>query len=133
MTTATATTPQKVNAILRKAGVPKSETTDFRGFAKADYGYSVEAHGEVVYTCTYCKADGAHRANCISVTHGASVKHRQRKVNNGTFTVRLNQRTTMAAAPDAERTNDDRAAIVTALTGAGLSVEQVNEDEWFVR
>jgi hypothetical protein len=136
MTTATATTPQKVNAILRGAGIPKSEvfeTGPISGSGKREYGYSVETQGVVTYTCTYCGKVNGHRAECISVTHRANVKTRQRKVNDGTFTVRLHQRHTMKTAPVSPRTDADRVAIVTALTEAGLSVEQVNEDEWFVR
>ena len=136
MTTATATTAQKVNSVLRSAGVPRSEETNssrIRGYWTRDYGYSVEVHGVTTYKCSFCKKASGHRADCISVTRGAHVKYRQRKVNDGTFTVRLNQRTTIAHNNEAYRSAADRSAIVTALTDAGLTVEQVNEDEWFVR
>ena len=136
MTTATATTAQKVNSVLRSAGLPRSEETNssrIRGYWTRDYGYSVEVHGVTTYKCSFCKKASGHRADCISVTRGAHVKYRQRKVNDGTFTVRLHQRTTIANAPEAARSDSDRAAIVDALTGAGLTVEQVSNDEWLVR
>jgi hypothetical protein len=136
MTTATATTAQKVNAILRNAGIPKSEafeTGPISGSGKRGYGYSVESHGVTTHTCTYCGKVNGHRAECISVTHRANVKTRQRKVNDGTFTVRLHQRYTMKTVPASPRTDADRIAIVVALTEAGLTVEQVDNDEWFIR
>jgi hypothetical protein len=136
MTTATATTAQKVNSVLRSAGVPRSEETNssrIAGFWTRDYGYSVEVHGVTTYKCSFCKKGSGHLADCISVTHRAHVKYHQRKVNDGTFTIRLHQRTTIANAPEAARSDADRAAIVNALTQAGLTVEHVNADEWFVR
>jgi len=135
MTTKTETTTQKIHAVLRNAGVPRSEeanSSSVPGYWTRDYGYGVEAHGVTVYRCSFCKATAGHRADCISVTHRANVKYRQRKVNDGTFTVRLYQRSTLANAPEAARTESDRAAIFAALTEAGLTVEQVSTDEWFV-
>lgn len=136
MTTATATTAQQLHKILRNAGVPKSElfeTGPISGSGKREYGYSIETHGVMTLTCTYCRKTNGHRADCIAVTHRANVKTRQRKVNDGTFTVRLHQRNTMRTAPESPRTDSDRNAIVAALSEAGLTVEQVKNDEWFVR
>jgi phage replication-related protein YjqB (UPF0714/DUF867 family) len=128
-------TAQKLHAILRGAGIEKSETHGggrVPGWYQTDHGYAVETNGQVVYTCGFCRKTTGHALDCVS-SKGASVKYRQRKVNDGTFTVRLHGRSGVQneALSDA-KLDRDRARIVEALSVAGIAYAAVSTNEWLV-
>lgn len=137
METATITA-QKVHAVIKKAGVRKSETSQssrVRGYWNTDYGYQVETNGDTKYICRYCGGDNVHKSSdCFSfeATRNTKSPWRQRKVKDGTFTVTLCQRNSIAKTGDDARTQRDRDAITAALTAAGIPFSQVDENNWLV-
>ena len=139
MTTETATslTAQKLHAVLRAAGIEKSETHGggpIPGMTSTTYGYSVEVDGYVERKCRYCKGVDRHtKLDCIGQgTRRTKDGFRQRKVTTGTFTVRLHERTGITGMDD-RRTGRDRVRITEALTAAGIAfVKADDEDRWTV-
>ena len=137
MTTTTKTlTANKVHAVLRAAGVEKSDTHSsgrIPGMNSTTYGYSVETNGYTESTCRYCKGINRHATiDCIGrPTRNTKDALRARKVATGTFTVRLNERTGVCGMND-RRTDADRVRVTAALTAAGLPFVQVGDNEWLV-
>lgn len=139
MTTETATTltAQKLHAVLRAAGIEKSESHGggpIPGMTSASYGYEVEVDGYIERKCRYCKGVNRHtKLDCIGRgTRRTKDGFRQRKVTTGTFTVRLRERTGICGMDD-RRTDRDRVRITEALTAAGIAfVKADDEDRWTV-
>lgn len=134
--TTTTLTSQKIHAVIKKAGVRKSETSQsgrVRGYWTTDYGYQVETNGETQYICRWCHGNNAHKSSdCLSFRASRNTKSpwRQRKVTDGTFTITLHQRTSITKGGDDARTQGDRDAITSALAGAGIPFTRISDDEW---